>query len=57
MNNFELRPTDKKDHYRFFINGVDVTGEQERSTFRHMIGVLDNGINTGLQCLISIDLD
>ena len=19
MNNFELRPTDKKDHYRFFI--------------------------------------
>ncbi len=29
MNNFELRPTDKKDHFRFFINGVDVTGEQE----------------------------
>ena len=25
MNDFELRPTDKKDHYRFFINGVDVT--------------------------------
>ena len=48
MNNFELRPTDKKDHYRFLINGVDVTGEQEKSTFRHMIGVLDNGINTGL---------
>ena len=33
MNKFELKPTDKKDHYRFFINGVDVTGEQERSTF------------------------
>lgn len=48
MNNFELRPTDKKDHYRFLINGVDVSGEQEKSTFRHMIGVLDSGINTGL---------
>ena len=48
MNNFELRPTDKKDHYRFFINGVDVTGEQERSTFRHIVEVIDNGITTGL---------
>ena len=48
MNNFELRPTDKKDHFRFLINGVDVSGEQEKSTFRHMIGVLDSGINTGL---------
>ena len=48
MNDFELRPTDKKDHYRFFINGVDVTGEQEKSTFWHMIQVLDNGVNTGL---------
>ena len=48
MNNFELKPTYTKDHFRFFINGVDVTGAQERSTFRHMIEVLDNGINTGL---------
>ena len=48
MNNFELRTTDKKDHYIFLINGVNVTGEQEKSTFRHMIEVLDNGINTGL---------
>ena len=48
MNNIELRPTDKKDHYRFFINGVDVTGEQERSTFIHIIQVIDNGIATGL---------
>lgn len=42
MNKFELKPTDKKDHYRLFINGVDVTGEQERSVFRHLIEVLDN---------------
>jgi len=48
MNKFELKPTDKKDHYRFFINGVDVTGEQERSTFRHIIQVMGNGITTGL---------
>ena len=48
MNKFELIPTDKKDHYRFFINGVDVTGEQERSTFRHIIQVMDNGTTTGL---------
>jgi len=48
MNKFELKPTDKKDHYRFFINGVDVTGEQERSTFRHIIQVMYNGITTGL---------
>jgi hypothetical protein len=48
MNKFELRPTDNKDHFRFFINGVDLFGEQEKSTFRHMIGVLDSGINTGL---------
>ena len=48
MNNIELRPTDKKDHYRLFLNGVDVTGEQERSTFRHIIQVIDNNITTGL---------
>lgn len=41
---FELRKTDKKDHYRLLINGVDVTGERERSIFRHMIQVLDSKI-------------
>jgi len=46
--NIELRPTEKKDHYRLFINGTDVTGEQERSNFRHIVEVIDNGINTGL---------
>lgn len=48
MHNFELKPTEKKDHYKFYANGVDVFGEQERSTIRHIIEVLDNGINTGL---------
>ena len=48
MNSIELRPTEKKDHYRLFLNETDVTGEQERSTFRHIIEVIDNGINTGL---------
>lgn len=47
MNNIEIKPT-KKDHYRLILNGVDVTGEQERSTFRHMIEVIDNGIGIGL---------
>ena len=45
MSDFELRPTGKKDHYRFFINKVDVTGEQERSTIIHMIQTLDNGLH------------
>tara|TARA_R110000744_G_scaffold165355_2_gene282495 strand:+ start:2011 stop:2145 length:135 start_codon:yes stop_codon:yes gene_type:complete len=44
MNNFELRPTDKKDHFKFLINGVDVTGEQERSVFRHMMQIIDNSL-------------
>ena len=48
MNSIELKPTDKKDYYRLFLNGVDVTGEQERSVFRHIIGVIDNVITTGL---------
>lgn len=41
MNDFELRPTDKKDYFRLLINGVDVTGEQEKSCFRHLIQVID----------------
>ncbi len=48
MNSIELRPTDKKDHYRLFLNGVDVTGEQERSTFRHIVQEIDETINVGL---------
>jgi len=48
MNSIELKTTDKKDYYRLLLNGVDVTGEQERSVFRHIIGVIDNGITTGL---------
>ena len=47
MNNIELRKT-KKDHYKQLLNGTDVTGEQEKSTFRHIIQVIDNGINTGI---------
>jgi len=48
MNSIELKPTENKDYYRLFLNGVDVTGEQERSTFRHIIEVIDNKITTGL---------
>ncbi len=38
----------EKDHYRLFVDGVDVFGKQERSTYRHIIEVIDNGINTGI---------
>ena len=48
MNSIKLKPTEKKDHYRLVINGVDVTGEQERSTFRHIIQEIDNIINVGI---------
>ena len=48
MNSIELKPTENKDYYRLFLNGVDVTGEQERSVFRHIISVIDNEITTGL---------
>ena len=48
MNSIELKPTENKDYYRLFLNGVDVTGEQERSVFRHIIEVIDNKITTGL---------
>jgi hypothetical protein len=47
MNSIELKPTEKKDHYRLILNGVDVTGEQERSVFRHIIQVVDIGIGVG----------
>lgn len=47
MNSIEIKKT-KKDHYRLILNGVDVTGEQERSVFRHIIEVIDTEIGTGL---------
>ena len=45
MNSIQLKKTDKEDHYRLILNGVDATGEQERSVFRHIIEVLDKGID------------
>ena len=47
MNNFELRKT-KKYHYKLFVNGVDLIGEQERSVYRHLMSVVDNAINVGI---------
>ena len=44
MNDIEMKPT-KKDHYRLFLNGVDVTGEQERSVFRHILQTIDSAID------------
>ena len=44
MNDIEMKST-KKDHYRLFLNGVDVTGEQERSVFRHILQTIDNAID------------
>ena len=48
MNKIVVMETEKKDHYIMLFNGVNVLGEQERSTFRHIIQVIDNKINTGL---------
>mgnify|MGYP003631723592 CR=1 FL=1 len=45
MNDFQLVPTEKKEHFRLFINGVDVTGEHEMSTFRHLIEELDKQLH------------
>jgi len=44
MNSIEMKET-KKDHYRLLLNGVDVTGEQERSVFRHIIQTIDTAID------------
>lgn len=44
MNSIELKET-KEDHFRLVLNGVDVTGEQERSVFRHIIQVIDDKVN------------
>ena len=45
MNDVKMKPT-KKDHYRLFLNGVDVTGEQERSVFRHILQTIDSAIDS-----------
>ena len=45
MNDIEMKPT-KEDHYRLFLNGVDVTGEQERSVFRHIMQTIDTAIDS-----------
>ena len=45
MSDIELRPT-KKDHFRLFLNGADVTGEQEKSVFRYILQTIDNGIDS-----------
>ena len=47
MNHIELKRTEKKDHFRLLLNGVDVTGEQERSVFRHLMQVIDKGVGVG----------
>jgi hypothetical protein len=47
MNKLKIVET-KKDHYRVFVDGKDILGEQERSDLRHLVGVIDNGINTGI---------
>ena len=47
MNNIELKQSSEKDHYRLLLNGVDVTGKQERSVFRHIIQIIDSKINIG----------
>ena len=44
MNDIEMKSS-KKDHYRLFLNGVDVTGEQERSLFRHILQTIYNAID------------
>lgn len=44
MNSIVLKKT-KKDYYRLILNGVDVTGEQERSVFRHIIQTIDSAID------------
>lgn len=48
MNDIQLVKCEKKDHFKLFVNGVDIFGEQEKSVYRHLIGVIDSGINTGL---------
>ena len=56
MNNIEMKST-KKDHYRLLLNGVDVTGEQERSVFRHIIQKMDSAIDNLLHLDDNKDID
>jgi|TARA_R110000764_G_scaffold213231_2_gene299615 hypothetical protein len=48
MNSIEMQACEEKDYFRLIVNGVDIFGKQERSTFRHLIGVMDDAITTGL---------
>ena len=43
--NIEIKNTDRKDYFKFNINGVKL-GEWERSDLRHLIEVIDNKIQT-----------
>lgn len=56
MNNIEMKST-KKDHYRLLLNGVDVTGEQEKSVFRHIIQKMDSAIDNLLHLDDNKDVD
>lgn len=42
-NSITLNPTEKKDHYRLNINGLDM-GEWERSDLNHLVQTIDNAI-------------
>lgn len=48
MNDIKLVACEEKDYFRLMVNGVDIFGKQEKSKYRHLIGVVDDGINTGL---------
>ena len=39
----ELKPTERKDYFKFSINGVKI-GYWERSELRHLIETIDNKI-------------
>jgi len=41
--NIEVKDSERKDHYKFLINGVNL-GEWERSDLRYLIEVIDNKI-------------
>ena len=41
--NIEVKETERKDYYKFLINGVNL-GEWERSELRYLIEVVDNKI-------------
>ena len=41
--NIEVKDSERKDYYKFLINGVNL-GEWERSELRYLIEVVDNKI-------------